>query len=81
MCLKFGVPFSALERDREERAGGSVADEAGSLAYVVSSQVHVSPADEETDQRSQATCSVTNTSILQTSTWSLALAAGPGQLF
>lgn len=56
-------------------------DQAGSLAYVVSSQVHVSPADEETDQRSQATCSVTNTLVLQISTWSPALAAGSGQVF
>lgn len=40
--------------------------QADSLAYIVSSQGHVSPTDEETDQRSQATCSVTKTLGLQT---------------
>lgn len=53
-------------RDREEREGGSTGGQADSLAYIVSSQGHVSPADEETDQRSQATCSVTKTLGLQT---------------
>lgn len=64
-------------RDREESERGSVENQAGSLAYIVSSQVCVSPTDEETAQRSQAT----STLILQTSTWSAALAAGHGQLF